>query len=128
MTDLRTELLSDWRRFGDVGCLSTLLAAVPLRLPPAIVRRERDRRIRLLAAPIVTRLSVCRAAALFAELGAAAEANRPPRLGGAAAAPDLAPEIAAAHREITRMMAWLPARGNGNRWPTRRHLIRLLTE
>lgn len=124
MTDLRSELLADWRRFGDVGCLATLLSAVPLRLPPAVVRRERDRRIRIIAAPLVAKLTVCRAAAILAELGQAAEQNRPPRLGGADVS-DLVSEIAAARREIGRILSWSAIR-NGRKWPTARHLIRLL--
>lgn len=122
---LRDELLDSFRRFGDAGALSALLAAVPLELPPAIVRAERDRRLRILAGPLVARLSVYRTAVLLSELGSAAEAHRPPRLGVADASH---PDVAAARNEISRMLTWLPARASGKRWPSKRHLIRLLSD
>jgi hypothetical protein len=122
---LRGELIADFRQYGDLGALGTLLAAVPQVLPSAIVRRERDRRLRLIAEPFITRLSVYRAAVIVRELGDAAESGRPPRIG-AIPVPDA--EVSAARREITRMVQWMPTRrAGGHRWPTTRHLIRILS-
>lgn len=121
---LREQLLDDWRRHRNPLALRTLLEALPPELPPAVVRRERDRRLRELSNPLLRVYRPKRVAIIMAELGAAAEAGRPPRLTGID--PSLRAEVALAQREIARLLEFLPTRAGGRRWLTQRQLFDII--
>jgi hypothetical protein len=74
---------------------------------------------------LAAQLSHRRVAGILAELGAAAEACRPPRLGEID--PSLALDIAAARRECQRMLLWTGLRARGRRWLTDRAIFDIIT-
>lgn len=125
MTTLKQQLTEDWERYRNPAALRALLRALPLELPSAALRAERDARLRAMAAPLLARrYSTRRVAGILAELGNAAEAGRPPQLG--TTEPELHLDIAAARRECQRMLSWMNVRACGRRWLSARAIFDII--
>ena len=125
---LRDELI-ERARAGDLAAFRILISALPIELPPAIRRAQRDGEIRHLADDIAALLpgaSARRIARAVAAGGARIEAGFQRIDGSPEFAPFTTAEATAIASRIALILAWAPPGHTGIRWPGQRQLARIL--
>ncbi len=126
---LRDQLVARTRA-GDAAAFNLLVAALPLELPPAVRRRQRDVEIRALAGEIAALLpgaSGRRVARLVAAAGARTEAGRATLGGGPGFAVLTSAEAAEIVARIAAVLEWAPTGRDGCAWPGARQCERIIS-
>ncbi len=126
---LLAELISAARR-GDLTALDVLVSALPVELPPTILRAQRDIQIREIARHIAALLpdaSCRRIAGVISAAGAHLEGGRRSLSGCPACRLLTASETVALASTIMRILEWAPSSGHGGlRWPGHSQMRRII--